>query len=94
MEAGEAVPTIAQLRKAAEVYNRGRWLCSSSPSRPRGSTSLRDFRRLDGTRRSTGRWQWRDHTGRVRRWCHCNYVIMLAWQHAGSLGCGHDNIGS
>ncbi|SDQ99002.1 Zn-dependent peptidase ImmA, M78 family [Tsukamurella pulmonis] len=45
-EAGEAVPTIAQLRKAAEAYNRS-LAVFFLPEPPDGFDTLRDFRRLD-----------------------------------------------
>ncbi len=44
-ESGEAVPTIAQLRKAAEVYNRS-LAVFFLPQPPDGFDTLRDFRRL------------------------------------------------
>ena len=46
-EAGTAVPTIAQLRKAAEVYKRSLAVFFLSAP-PEGYDTLRDFRRLDG----------------------------------------------
>ena len=52
-ETGEAVPTIAQLRKAAEVYKRSFAVFFLSEP-PEGFDTLRDFRRLDGTASS----QW------------------------------------
>lgn len=52
-EAGRAVPTIAQLRKAAEVYKRSLAVFFLSEP-PEGFDTLRDFRRLDGTQ--AGHW--------------------------------------
>lgn len=46
-EAGTAVPTIAQLRKAAEVYKRSLAVFFLSEP-PEGFDTLRDFRRLEG----------------------------------------------
>lgn len=46
-EAGAVVPTIAQLRKAAEVYKRSLAVFFLSTP-PEGFDTLRDFRRLDG----------------------------------------------
>ncbi|HEY5852697.1 MAG TPA: XRE family transcriptional regulator [Aldersonia sp.] len=47
-ESGDAVPTIAQLRKAAEVYNRSLAVFFLSQP-PEGFDTLRDFRRLADT---------------------------------------------
>jgi Zn-dependent peptidase ImmA (M78 family) len=52
-EAGEAVPTIAQLRKAAEVYNRSLAVFFLAAP-PEGFDTLRDFRRLANT--ESGKW--------------------------------------
>lgn len=52
-EAGTAVPTIAQLRKAAEVYKRSLAVFFLSEP-PEGYDTLRDFRRLDGA--DAGKW--------------------------------------
>jgi len=52
-EAGTAVPTIAQLRKAAEVYKRSLAVFFLSAP-PEGFDTLRDFRRLDGA--DAGHW--------------------------------------
>ncbi|VAZ85572.1 hypothetical protein LAUMK42_04410 [Mycobacterium persicum] len=52
-EAGTAVPTIAQLRKAAEVYKRSLAVFFLSEP-PEGFDTLRDFRRLDGA--EAGHW--------------------------------------
>jgi Zn-dependent peptidase ImmA (M78 family) len=52
-EAGKAVPTIAQLRKAAEVYKRSLAVFFLSAP-PEGFDTLRDFRRLDGA--DAGHW--------------------------------------
>ncbi|BBZ51774.1 XRE family transcriptional regulator [Mycobacterium heidelbergense] len=52
-ETGQAVPTIAQLRKAAEVYKRSLAVFFLSEP-PEGFDTLRDFRRLDGA----GSTQW------------------------------------
>ncbi|OBB15865.1 hypothetical protein A5662_06455 [Mycobacteriaceae bacterium 1482268.1] len=46
-EAGTKVPTIAQLRKAAEVYKRSLAVFFLSAP-PEGFDTLRDFRRIDG----------------------------------------------
>ena len=51
-EAGEAQPTIAQLRKAAEVYKRS-LAVFFLPAPPAGFDTLRDFRRHDGARPGT-----------------------------------------
>lgn len=52
-EVGEVVPTIAQLRKAAEVYKRSLAVFFLSEP-PEGFDTLRDFRRLDGA--ASGQW--------------------------------------
>lgn len=52
-EAGEEQPTIAQLRKAAEVYKRS-LAVFFLPAPPAGFDTLRDFRRQDGA--GTGPW--------------------------------------
>jgi len=52
-ESGEVKPTIAQLRKAAEVYNRalGVFFLAAPPN---DFDTMRDFRRLDGA--EAGEW--------------------------------------
>lgn len=52
-EAGEAQPTIAQLRKAAEVYKRS-LAVFFLPAPPAGFDTLRDFRRHEGS--GPGTW--------------------------------------
>jgi len=51
-ESGEAIPSIAQLRKAAEVYKRALAVFFLAEP-PRDFDTLRDFRRLDGAEAGT-----------------------------------------
>lgn len=52
-ESGETKPTVAQLRKAAEVYNRA-LAVFFLPTPPSDFDTMRDFRRLDGA--EAGEW--------------------------------------
>ncbi len=73
-EVGEVVPTIAQLRKAAEVYKRSLAVFFLSEP-PEGFDTLRDFRRLDGACRSVGQHHCRRPVGAPEARCHraCAY---------------------
>jgi Zn-dependent peptidase ImmA (M78 family)/transcriptional regulator with XRE-family HTH domain len=58
-EAGEALPTVANLRKAADVYKRP-LAVFFLPEPPEDFDTLRDFRRLAGS--EAGRWSPALHT--------------------------------
>lgn len=74
-EAGRAVPTIAQLRKAAEVYKRSLAVFFLSEP-PEGFDTLRDFRRLDGTQ--AGHWSPELHEEFRRAHTQRDFALELA----------------
>lgn len=74
-EAGTAVPTIAQLRKAAEVYKRSLAVFFLSAP-PEGFDTLRDFRRLDGA--EAGHWSPELHEEFRRAHTQRDFALELA----------------
>jgi Zn-dependent peptidase ImmA (M78 family) len=74
-EAGTALPTIAQLRKAAEVYKRSLAVFFLSAP-PEGFDTLRDFRRLDGT--ASGQWSPELHEEFRRAHTQRDFALELA----------------
>jgi Zn-dependent peptidase ImmA (M78 family) len=74
-EAGTAVPTIAQLRKAAEVYKRSLAVFFLSAP-PEGFDTLRDFRRLDGA--DAGQWSPELHEEFRRAHTQRDFALELA----------------
>jgi Zn-dependent peptidase ImmA (M78 family) len=74
-EAGKAVPTIAQLRKAAEVYKRSLAVFFLSEA-PEGFDTLRDFRRLDGA--EAGHWSPELHEEFRRTHTQRDFALELA----------------
>jgi Zn-dependent peptidase ImmA (M78 family) len=74
-EAGTAVPTIAQLRKAAEVYKRSLAVFFLSAP-PEGFDTLRDFRRLDGA--DAGHWSPELHEEFRRAHTQRDFALELA----------------
>lgn len=74
-EAGTTVPTIAQLRKAAEVYKRS-LAVFFLPAPPEGFDTLRDFRRLDGA--EAGHWSPELHEEFRRAHTQRDFALELA----------------
>lgn len=74
-EAGAVVPTIAQLRKAAEVYKRSLAVFFLSTP-PEGFDTLRDFRRLDGA--EAGHWSPELHEEFRRAHTQRDFALELA----------------
>lgn len=74
-EAGTTVPTIAQLRKAAEVYKRSLAVFFLSTP-PEGFDTLRDFRRLDGA--ASGQWSPELHEEFRRAHTQRDFALELA----------------
>jgi Zn-dependent peptidase ImmA (M78 family) len=74
-EAGRVVPTIAQLRKAAEVYKRS-LAVFFLPAPPEGFDTLRDFRRLDGA--EAGQWSPELHEEFRRAHTQRDFALELA----------------
>jgi Zn-dependent peptidase ImmA (M78 family)/transcriptional regulator with XRE-family HTH domain len=74
-ETGAAVPTIAQLRKAAEVYKRSLAVFFLSEP-PEGFDTLRDFRRVDGA--DAGRWSVELHEEFRRAHTQREFALELA----------------
>jgi Zn-dependent peptidase ImmA (M78 family) len=74
-EAGTAVPTIAQLRKAAEVYKRSLAVFFLSAP-PEGFDTLRDFRRLDGV--ASNQWSPELHEEFRRAHTQRDFALELA----------------
>lgn len=74
-EAGTVTPTIAQLRKAAEVYKRSLAVFFLSAP-PEGFDTLRDFRRLDGA--DAGHWSPELHEEFRRAHTQRDFALELA----------------
>lgn len=74
-EAGTVVPTIAQLRKAAEVYKRSLAVFFLSAP-PEGFDTLRDFRRLAGA--EAGHWSPELHEEFRRAHTQRDFALELA----------------
>ena len=74
-EAGTAVPTIAQLRKAAEVYKRSLAVFFLSEP-PEGYDTLRDFRRVEGA--EAGHWSPELHEEFRRAHTQRDFALELA----------------
>jgi Zn-dependent peptidase ImmA (M78 family) len=74
-EAGSTVPTIAQLRKAAEVYKRSLAVFFLSAP-PEGFDTLRDSRRLDGA--ASGQWSAELHEEFRRAHTQRDFALELA----------------
>jgi Zn-dependent peptidase ImmA (M78 family) len=74
-EVGSAVPTIAQLRKAGEVYKRSLAVFFLSAP-PEGYDTLRDFRRLDSA--ASGEWSPELHEEFRRAHAQRDFALELA----------------
>lgn len=74
-EAGEAQPTIAQLRKVAKLYRRSLGVFFL-PEPPQGFDTLRDFRRHEGA--AAGAWSPGLHADYRRAHAQRDYMLELA----------------